>query len=310
MKLKSLFLFIIAFILFYAFNPYPSSEISGIPVMAADTGIFNPFDKQDDKEVPYDRSYWIQPGEWNIKTVDPRDYEGGIMLFFDKIGLEREYARGKVQRVYFSLVGATENVGIMKFHVFYDTRLRIRENSKGEVVTTGKMLENFTTGSKMIENGQFAFYAYSSEDQELNRGCIFTIDFIVPENAEMGDVYPIGIVYQDDGIVADTFIKGKQDMAGRLQMTYVFTKGIYNGYIKILGEKPYLPGDVNKDRQVNAVDASLILEYYALMSTNMESDLTDDQKKLADINNDGQIDTIDASAILSYYAETSTNKEQ
>lgn len=299
---------------------------------AGESGVSdNPFDKQDDMEVPYDRTRWVQPNEWNTPKIDPRDYEGGLMIYFDKIGLEPEYGPGKTQRVYCSITGATEPVGIIKFHIFYDTRLTVKENSKGEVITTGKGLNGFTTGSAKIEDGQLAFYAYG-EDKLLSNSCLFTIDFIVPEDAEQGEMYPIGMVYTDDGIVADTFIKDKPDNAGMLQMTYAFTRGIYNGYIKIIGEKKtttttttittttttttapvaagvYIPGDVTGEGLINAVDASSVLAYYAMTSTNKEGGYNDEQKAAADVDSNGRIDAVDASNILSYYAYTSTAKE-
>ena len=52
----------------------------------------NPFNKQDNKEVPYNPSPWKQSKNW----TDPKGYNGGIMLYVDKIGLQPEYARGKV----------------------------------------------------------------------------------------------------------------------------------------------------------------------------------------------------------------------
>jgi len=295
--------------------PTNAGEASVLPFSAYAAGVENPMDKQDDKEVPYDASYWIQPSDWNTPTIDPRDYEGGIMMFFDKIGLEPEYGRGKVQRIYFSVTGAEEKVSYVKFHIFYDTRLRISPNSAGLPITPGRGVSGFTTGSAIIEEGQLAFYAYSDDDTEIPHSCIFTIDFIVPENAEAGDFYPIGMVYQDDGIVADTFINKTHDEAGKLQMTYLFTKGMHNGYIKMLGEKKTAPpaeqdgcisGDVNNDGEVNAVDASEVLTYYAKTSTNTDSSFTEAQKKAADHNEDGEINAADASSILAYYASNST----
>ena len=192
----------------------------------------NPFNKQDNKEVKYDPSPWKQSKNW----IDPKGYNGGIMVYIDKIGLEPEYARGKVQRVYISVANEDVPVNMMKFHIFYDTRLTVKKNSKGEAVTPGKGIsENpFTSGSAMIKEGELAFYAYSNQDISVDKRCIFTIDFIVPENAKSGDLYPIGLAYVDDGIAADCFINQKKDDAGRKQMAYLFQKGIYNGYIKIL----------------------------------------------------------------------------
>lgn len=192
----------------------------------------NPFNKQDNKEVKYDPSPWKQSKNW----IDPKGYNGGIMLYTDKIGLQPEYARGKVQRVYISVANEDVPVNMMKFHIFYDTRLTVKKNSKGEAVAPGKGIsENpFTSGSAKIKEGELAFYAYSNQDISVDKRCIFTIDFIVPENEKSGNLYPIGLAYVDDGIAADCFINLKKDDAGRKQMAYLFQKGIYNGYIKIL----------------------------------------------------------------------------
>ena len=296
--------------------------------VGTDSGLENQFNYQDDMEVPYDRKSWIQPREWNSPKIDPKDYKGGIMIYFDKIGLEPEYARGKVQRIYCSITGATEPISSLKFHIFYDTRLTVKENADGEFITAGRGLNSFTTGSSMIEEGKLVFYAVS-ENTDLDQSCLFTIDFIVPENADQGELYPFGISYVDDGIAYDTFINSEQDDAGKLQMTYVFTKGIYNGYIRMNGEKKtttattvtttttttayispdeYTLGDVNGDGRINAVDASLVLAYYARISTNQEGGYDQKQRLAADVNFDGVINAVDASNILAYYAYSSTEK--
>ena len=94
-------------------------------------------------------------------------------------------------------------------------------------------------------------------------------------------------------------------------MTYVFTKGIYNGYIRINGEKKpkYSLGDVNNDGAINAVDASEVLTYYAMTSTNKKGDFDENQKLAADVDHNGSINAVDASCILSYYAYVATTKD-
>ena len=322
--------FALVFSLYHCFpNTIINIKKNSVSHSAAAEKTENPFDYQDDMEVPYDTKSWVQPREWNSPTIDTKNYNSGIMIYFDKISYDAEYAKGDVKTVYCSITGAKEPVSRIKFHIFYDTRLTVKENSNGEVVTAGKGLNGFTTGSTMVEEGQLVFYA-TSEDTMLNKSCLFTIDFIVPETAEQGEVYPIGISYVDDGIAYDSFINSEQDDAGKLQMAYVFTKGIHNGYIKINGEKKttttaaavtttmttavlspddYPLGDINNDGNINAVDASAVLTYYAYSSTNNESSLNEAQKKAADINKNGQINAVDASYILSYYAYTSTSKE-
>uniref|UniRef100_UPI00037668F6 dockerin type I domain-containing protein n=1 Tax=Ruminococcus flavefaciens TaxID=1265 RepID=UPI00037668F6 len=71
----------------------------------------------------------------------------------------------------------------------------------------------------------------------------------------------------------------------------------------------YTLGDVNNDGQINAVDASSVLAYYARISTNQEGGYTEEQMLAADVNHDGMINAVDASNILAYYAYASTTKE-
>ena len=84
--------------------------------------------------MKYDPSPWKQSKNW----IDPKGYNGGIMVYMDKIGLQPEYARGKVQRVYISVANEDVPVNMMKFHIFFDTRLTVKKNSKGEAVAPGK----------------------------------------------------------------------------------------------------------------------------------------------------------------------------
>ena len=267
----------------------------------------NPCNKQDDKEVRYDGSRWIQPEDWNTPTINPKDYEGGIMFYIDKIGLEPSYAPFKTQRIYFSITGAETPVNYIKFHIFYDTRLTVKNNTKGEPATAGKGTTGFTTGSAMVKEGQLAFYAYSDEAVQIPHSCLFTIDFTLPENAEQGEMYPIGISYVDDGIVSDCFINSEKDEAGKLQMTYLFTKGIYNGYIKILGEKKTtaappsaepLLGDVNCDGTVSAADA-VLLSRIAAEDPCADIPLTEKSFPAADYDKDNLITILDARKLLS-----------
>ncbi len=69
-------------------------------------------------------------------------------------------------------------------------------------------------------------------------------------------------------------------------------------------------GDVNGDNMVDAVDASFILQEYALLSTGGSGSFTDIQKSVADINSDGMTDAVDASLVLQYYAYVSTGGKE
>lgn len=64
-------------------------------------------------------------------------------------------------------------------------------------------------------------------------------------------------------------------------------------------------GDVNYDSNVDAIDASLVLEYYLIRQTSTDPDIsffTEEQCEIADMNQDGRIDPRDASLMLNYYA--------
>ena len=74
-------------------------------------------------------------------------------------------------------------------------------------------------------------------------------------------------------------------------------------------EPEMMLGDVNNDGNINAVDASTVLSYYAMISTNKDGGFDDAQKAAADVNHDSLINAVDASCILSYYAYTSTTKD-
>ena len=61
-------------------------------------------------------------------------------------------------------------------------------------------------------------------------------------------------------------------------------------------------GDVDHDGNVNAADASAVLQHYAATSTGKKGSFTKEQLIIADVNKDGEVNAIDASHILSYYA--------
>ena len=67
-----------------------------------------------------------------------------------------------------------------------------------------------------------------------------------------------------------------------------------------------LLGDVDNSGKVNAIDSSLVLDYYSQASTGQGVQFDDAQKKAADVNSDGSINAVDASLILSYYSYTAT----
>lgn len=80
--------------------------------------------------------------------------------------------------------------------------------------------------------------------------------------------------------------------------------------VSVQSDVAYLLGDVNNDGKINAVDASSVLAYYAMISTNKDGGYTEEQQLAADVDHDGKINAVDASNILAYYAYLSTTKEE
>ena len=74
--------------------------------------------------------------------------------------------------------------------------------------------------------------------------------------------------------------------------------------------KDYSLGDVNGDKLIDAVDASMVLSEYAKISSNVQGSFNDAQKKAADVDSNSLTDAVDASKILSYYAYASSGSGQ
>lgn len=264
----------------------------------------NRYDKQDDQEVSYDKTKWVQPSDWGDAEIDLSEFKGGLILFFDKVGIPADYARGTVYRMYCSVFDVKEPVEMIRLHIFYDTRLKVQENSNGSVITPGRMFKGFLTGSSVIQEGELEFFAYSP-DSQIEDGTLFTIDFLIPEDAQTGNLYPVGIEYVVDDDGNDLFINRAKDDAGKLQMAFLFNKGISSGYISILEER-YGMGNVNADGYVDSSDASDILAEYARRQTGAVPSFDEHQTRAADVNGDSFVDSSDASDVLAYYAYTST----
>ncbi|MBO7474942.1 MAG: hypothetical protein J6U00_13265 [Ruminococcus sp.] len=71
----------------------------------------------------------------------------------------------------------------------------------------------------------------------------------------------------------------------------------------------YCPGDVNGDKLIDAVDASLILAEYARLSTGNYSSFSSTQSLYADVDRSGTVDAVDASTVLAYYAVVSNESD-
>ena len=76
-----------------------------------------------------------------------------------------------------------------------------------------------------------------------------------------------------------------------------YRKHVYAGFVRGLGNVLFQKGNVNGDGVVDALDASLILQYVAKKMT-----FTADQIAVGDVNDDGKVTAQDAALILQYVA--------
>ena len=103
-------------------------------------------------------------------------------------------------------------------------------------------------------------------------------------------------------------IEGVYD-ANTHSLTFEITKFAIYSIEEVSSESAdYKLGDVDNNGKINAVDASMVLTYYANISTNKDGGLDEKQKLAANADKNDVINAVDASHILSYYAYTSTTK--
>ena len=116
------------------------------------------------------------------------------------------------------------------------------------------------------------------------------------------------------------FMKGYSDLdsenEGNEEFTHIHLFQMFNIPIEellegtVVAKTTYIrnceDGDINNDGGINAVDASLILREYAMLSSGKPKSFSAAQKKAADIDGNGITDAVDSSLTLSYYAYVST----
>lgn len=92
------------------------------------------------------------------------------------------------------------------------------------------------------------------------------------------------------------------------RVTGLMTSCITTGLLLLFATPAYAYriGDINNDNGINAVDASRVLNEYALISSGGKGSFSDEQMEAADVNSDGKLNAVDASLILSYYAYTAS----
>lgn len=115
-----------------------------------------------------------------------------------------------------------------------------------------------------------------------------------------------------NGFTATTAEKSDKDGYGRINLVAEDGRWLVKSYdfAETNTAPSYTLGDVNSDSKIDAVDASSVLSYYAMVSIKKDGGFNETQKLAGDVDKNGAINAVDASNILSYYAYTATTKEK
>ena len=152
------------------------------------------------------------------------------------------------------------------------------------------------------------FYAGYEEDVAKGADSSDILPAEISERIKQyGDIDLNGKIDTDDAVNLMLYLDKiglKPSDMGRYQ--YERTKEFLDRKKKYATDENLL-GDVDNSGKVNAIDSSLVLDYYSQASTGQGVQFDDAQKKAADVNSDGSINAVDASLILSYYSYTATS---
>ena len=160
--------------------------LSLIPV--AHASYTNPFDKQDNQEVPYSGGLYFgfSESETLNSSVKPQISVSTIEYESDNI------PSGWIE-VSVSVTGAANQWSASGLYIGYDTRLTLRmEDTYEPYVELGAAAKKLMTSIGVVQSG--IIYAVTASDSDKGgEGEMYTFQFKLPSNAKAGDFYPIGI---------------------------------------------------------------------------------------------------------------------
>ena len=199
---------------------------------------------------------------------------------------------GDIVNVEFKLT--TPNLVVnVQFEVTYDaTKLELIRATDSETfpILTSNCVANYNSG-RIVASATNV----SSNDSELYN---FT------DGANLC-VLSFRVIAEGDADVTLTpkVIGGKNPLGiSQNEIDYAVNDTLTNGATLTKNVKPNAQtvnyGDANGDGEINAIDATLVLQHYAEINQ-----LSEDAQNAADVNKDGEVNAIDATLILQKYAD-------
>jgi hypothetical protein len=190
-------------------------------------------------------------------------------------------------------------------YVYFDSRLKIGD------IAAGQAIDQLTWGNAVGDTKDFVVLTTGGADDAGKDGIMWTVDVTLPADCKVGDTFTYEIGKSKYGKIQPLFTNFANDDKGKAMTKYIFSEGLEKGEIRIIEDPPYDMGDINNDKFVDSVDASVLLKEYASVSSGKTSTFTDKRQELAaDVNKDGKADAVDASAILAFYAFNSSSDKK
>ncbi len=185
-------------------------------------------------------------------------------LSFDKLSVSADKAQGKTYKINLNVSGMDKLYNDLAVHIYYDTRLKVGEIGSPEGGASSEMdLYESTVNPGEIYLRADGWWSDRNPHNNSGRdGAFAEISFTLPDDAEPGDLYPIGISYMYKAPSMD-YIRDVDypSGTGNYLKYCVFSGGIENGYIKVTSDVlSTLRGDANLDNQVNIADAVLVMQ--------------------------------------------------
>ena len=214
-----------------------------------------------------------------------------------------------------TISGADGKYASTGLHIRFDDRLQLIPVDDEDYADNGPAIKKLSYKQELDyvdENGapHGLFLTTSCGNGNGGKdGVMWKFRVKVPENAKVGDKYPIEVFFwvdKSNSLRHDIFTNFADDKDGKNMEAWIFTKGIEQGYIEITDAKKKT-GDLNGDGIIDAVDASFLLADYAKYSTDKAVPTAEDIN-VSDVNKDGRINAVDASLLLAYYARVSSGK--
>ena len=141
-------------------------------------------------------------------------------------------------------ISVKNNPGILgaTFNITWDEGLTLVSSECGEAFA----MLNMTKPNNNKSGGNYVWYGTDLADSDITDGAILKLSFEVDENINDGSQLDVGISYVD----GDVIDKDLELISPRIE----------NGSVTVVS---YLPGDVNGDEKINALDLIWISRYIA-----------------------------------------------